>query len=72
MASIHSAATIAAQLAAWEAASLALANNESYSINGRTLTRADMADVERALTYWGRQQRLNSRGGIRVTGAEIA
>lgn len=43
-----------AQLDAWEAASLALASSQSYSIGGRTLTRADGQEIRAQLGYWRR------------------
>lgn len=41
-----------AQLAAWLAASTAVATGQSYSIEGRSLTRADAAEIRRSLDYW--------------------
>ncbi|BBK44134.1 hypothetical protein STVA_41540 [Allostella vacuolata] len=48
-----------AQLAAWLAASEAVARNQSYRIGERQLTRADAGEVLRQVTYWdGRVQAL--------------
>lgn len=44
-----------AQVAAWEAASLALATGQSYSIGGRQLNRVNAPEVRRMITYWRRQ-----------------
>ena len=57
------------QLAAWLAASLAIATNQSYSIAGRSYTRADAQYVESMVTLWDRRVNSWSRGGIRVRGA---
>ncbi len=53
------------QLDAWLAASLAIANNQSYSIETggtqRTLTRANAAWINRQITYWNGQVKKLSR-----------
>ena len=36
----------------WIAASEAVANNQSYSIAGRSLTRADASDIQKMIDYW--------------------
>lgn len=55
-----------AQLALWLAASQAVALNQSYSIEGRSLTRADAGKIQSMIDYWnGWCQRL-SRGPIKV------
>lgn len=41
-----------AQVTAWEAASTAVAGGQSYSINGRTLTRTNAAEIRDMLNYW--------------------
>lgn len=41
-----------AQLDAWIAASLAVASNQSYSIAGRSLTRANASEIQRMIDYW--------------------
>lgn len=43
---------IQAQIAAYKAASLAVAEGQGYSINGRTMTRANLTEIRNALTYW--------------------
>lgn len=57
-----------AQLDAWLAASLAVASNQSYSIAGRSLTRADAAEISDQVNKWeGMVKRLSSsRRGNRV------
>lgn len=41
-----------AQLALWLAASEAIATGQSYSIKDRSLTRANLADVNEQIKYW--------------------
>lgn len=47
-----------AQLNAWLAASLAVAQGQSYEIAGRRLARADAAEVTRNVQYWQQQVSL--------------
>ena len=60
------------QLAQWKAASIAASNSKSYTIGGRTLTRANWSEIKDALTYWGRELKNaeaaagNRRGGVRM------
>lgn len=44
-----------AQLAAWLAASSAVARNQSYSIDGRSLARADAGEIREQVTFWDSQ-----------------
>ncbi len=55
-------------LANWLAASTAVANSQSYSIAGRTLTRTNAAEIREQLDYWDRKVKQLSRGGIGVRG----
>ncbi len=49
-----------AQLAAWEAASLALATGKSYSIGDRQLSRANADEVRDMMNFWrGEVERLS-------------
>jgi hypothetical protein len=60
-----------AHLAVWLAADTAVASGQSYSINGRSLTRADASEIRENIDYWeGKVTRLSSStgGGIRVRG----
>lgn len=41
-----------AQLALWLAASEAVARNQSYSINGRSLTRVDAGEIRTQIDFW--------------------
>lgn len=55
------------QLDAWLAASLAVASSQSYSIAGRSLTRADARTINDMVTKWqnevNRLSRANSGRG---------
>lgn len=44
-----------AQLDAWLAASLAVAQAQSYEIAGRKLTRADAQQINQQIKYWASQ-----------------
>ncbi len=49
----------------WLAADAAVASNQSYSIGGRTLTRADAKEIRANIDYW--EARVNRKGsGARV------
>lgn len=41
-----------AQLDAWLAASLAVAENQSYQIGPRSFTKADAGEIRRQIDYW--------------------
>jgi hypothetical protein len=59
-----------AQLAAWLDASLKVASNQSYEIDGRRLTRADAGEIRTQVDYWDRKVKSLARGGARMrTGA---
>lgn len=58
-----------AQLDAYVAASLAIAGGgQSYSINGRSFTRANLGEINKQITFWDMQvKRLaGGRSGPRV------
>ena len=55
-------------LSAWLAASEAVASGQSYSIAGRTLTRADADQVQSMITFWDNKVKSLERGGIKVRG----
>lgn len=57
-----------AQLALWMAADTAVASGQSYSIGGRSLTRANAAEITNKINYWnGWVVKLSrSSAGIRV------
>ena len=56
------------QLSSWLAADSAVANGQSYSIAGRSVTRADASEIRENIQFWDRQVKRLSRGGIRVRG----
>ena len=46
----------------WENAQKAVATGTSYSIGGRSLTRADINDINNQITYWRREiKRLSGK-----------
>jgi len=57
-----------AQLDAWLAASLAVAQNQSYTIQGRSFTKADAGEIRRQIDYWEARVVKSSNGtrGARV------
>ena len=57
-----------AQLAAWIAASTAVATGQSYSIGGRSLTRANAAEIRESITFWDEKVQTLTRGGRAVRG----
>lgn len=61
-----------AKLTTWLAADDKIAAGQSYTIGGRTLTRANSKEVRENIDYWNnlvqKITRSNSRGGIRVRG----
>ncbi len=58
-----------AQLAVWLDASLKVATGQAYEIAGRKLTRADAAVIQKQITFWDRQVKRLTRGGLAVKGA---
>lgn len=52
--SIWSLTTIQTNLAAWIAADLAITDGQSYSINGRTLTKVNAAEISEKIRFWSR------------------
>lgn len=60
-------ATAQAHLDQWIAADLAVANGQSYTIGGRSLTRANAAEIRKNIDYWNRWvQRLSNGSGMTV------
>lgn len=50
------------QLAAWLAASSAVAGNQSYAIGERSLTRADASEIRRQIEFWdGKVSQLSAQ-----------
>lgn len=56
-----------AKLATWLAAEDKVAEGQSYTINGRALTRADLGMIRETIDYWDKKVQRLSRGGVRVT-----
>ena len=54
--SVLSLSDVQAQVAAWRDASLKLAEGQSVSMNGRTLTRSNSREVLDQLNYWLRKE----------------
>jgi hypothetical protein len=56
-----------AQLDAWIAASLAVAQGQEYTIGDRHLKRADAAEIRQQIAFWeSKLQRLARGGGAKV------
>lgn len=58
-----------ARLDDWLAADAAVSRGQSYSIEGRSMTRADAKTIRENIVFWdGQVRRLsgNGRGGVRV------
>lgn len=51
-----------ARLADWLAADEAVATGQSYTIGGRTMTRANAAEIRKNISYWNDWVRRLSRG----------
>jgi len=61
-----------AKLTTWMAADDAVANGQAYTIDGRTLTRANADEISRKIIFWDKQCKRLSRGGLRVKGGTPA
>jgi len=57
-----------AQLAVWLAASTAVASGQSYSIAGRSLTRANAAEIRKNIEFWDGKVNKLTRGGLSIRG----
>ncbi len=55
-------------LAAYLAANEAVANSQSYSYQGRTLTRQDAAEIRNNIQYWSGQVALKQARAAGVRG----
>ena len=55
-----------AHLDEWLAADLAVSKGHAYSIEGRSLSRADATTIRANIEFWDRQVKHLSRGGIKV------
>lgn len=63
-----------AQLSLWIAASAAVAASQSYTIEGRSLTRANAGEIRQQIEFWDRMCRKldPSRSRIKYISPEIA
>lgn len=60
-------ATAQAHLDEWISADLAVAGGQAYTIGGRSLTRANVAEIRKNIDYWNKWvQRLTRGGGLSV------
>lgn len=57
-----------AKLTLWMDAEDKVASGQSYSIQGRSLTRADLGMIGERIDRWERKVQRLTRGGIRVFG----
>lgn len=57
-----------ARLAAWLEADAAVANGQSYTISGHTMTRANAREIRENIVFWDRQVKRLTSGGITVKG----
>ena len=57
-----------AQLAAWLAASTAVAGGQAYSIGGRSLTRANATYILEQVEFWDAKVQSLTRGGRAIKG----
>ncbi len=53
-------------LAAYEAAITAVLSAQSYTINNRSVTKADLADLEKGRDKYKKEVARETRGGMRV------
>ena len=56
------------KLAEWIAADTAVATGQSYSIAGRSLTRANAKEIRDNIVFWDSQVKRLTNGGITVRG----
>jgi hypothetical protein len=57
-----------AKLAEWLAADTAVAAGQSYTIGGRSLSRANAREIRENITYWNDMAQSLGRGGIAIKG----
>jgi len=61
-----------AQLTSYLAAETAVLSGQSYSLAGRSLSRADLRTIQQGIDTWNRRVNRLTRGGIRVRTIEVA
>lgn len=57
------------QLSAYLAAETAVLSGQSYEINGRRVTRANLAEIQAGIKIWNERAKSLTRGGLVVKGA---
>jgi hypothetical protein len=57
-----------AKLTEWMAADTAVASSQSYTINGRSLSRTNAKEIRENIDYWEAKVKKLSRGGIAIKG----
>jgi len=60
------------QLGLWLDADAAVATGQSYSINGRTLTRANAKEITDKIQYWSRVESQLTRIANGETGTSVS
>ena len=55
-------------LSTWLTADEAVAKGQSFSISGKTYTRADASVIRENIEFWDRYVKRLSRGGIKIFG----
>jgi len=56
------------KLTLWLTAEDAVATGQSYSIAGRSLSRADLGSIRETIDYWEAKVQKLTRGGIGIKG----
>ena len=57
-----------AKLTTWMTAEDKVARGQSYTINGTSMTRANLNEIRETIDYWDGKVKSLTRGGIRVRG----
>lgn len=57
-----------AQLAIWLAADAAVASGQSYTISGRSLSRANAREIRENIDYWDQKAKAMGSTGIKIYG----
>jgi hypothetical protein len=68
---VYTYAEAKAQLDLWIAASAAVANNQSYTMGNRSLTRADLGEIREMIVHWETRvaaAQRPARRGVRYAG----
>lgn len=56
-----------AKLTEYLSAETKVLSGQSYTINGRSMTRADLAEIQSGIDAWDSRVKRLSRGGLRMT-----